>query len=140
MKHLFSLALVFLLLSCSTNSTENKTYIYPEVSINFDKQTRITSFLRKGKPVRGRVIQNMENGSKCTWEVENGYATKQTVYYKNGTVERILEMRDGKEHKMFVMFFSDGKKYVEQFYENGNPIGTWYRWNKKGLLVETIEH
>jgi antitoxin component YwqK of YwqJK toxin-antitoxin module len=65
---------------------------------------------------------------------------KQTVYYKNSTVERILEMKNGKEHVMFVMFYSDGEKYVEQFYENGNPIGTWYRWDKNGDLVETIEY
>ena len=49
-------------------------------------------------------------------------------------------MKNGVEDGTFVMFFSNGEKYVEQFYEEGNPVGTWHRWNKEGELVETIEH
>ena len=62
------------------------------------------------------------------------------MYYPNGQMERMLEMKNGVEHGTFVMFYSDGKKYVEQFYENGTPTGTWHRWSSDGNLVETIEH
>ena len=144
MKNIFPLYFIILFLSCTGSNSEkaNNENIYRanNISIDFNPETNITYFSKKGEPLNGTVTQKMKDGFKSTWQVENGLGTKQTVYYKNGAVERILEMKEGVEHGMFVMFFPDGKKYVEQSYENGKPVGTWKRWNISGELAETKEH
>jgi antitoxin component YwqK of YwqJK toxin-antitoxin module len=144
MKSLIFLVLSFVVLSCNPNkdnrSAKQKEYAFSDLTVNFIRDTRVTTFIKKGKPISGVVTQKFKNGRKNTWEVEKGLAFKQTMYYPNGQMERMLEMKNGIEHGTFVMFYSDGKKYVEQFYDEGEPIGTWHRWNKKGEVVETIEH
>ena len=86
------------------------------------------------------VVKKLKNGGLNTWEVENGLATQQIMYYPNGQIERLVELKNGNEHGKFLMFYSDGTKYMEQHYKNGEPVGTWYRWTKDGELAETIEH
>lgn len=141
--------LVFFLLSvwlfaCNlkndTQKEHYKDYEYNDLTVNFVRNTRVTTFVRDGKPISGTVTREMRNGMKNVWDVEKGLAVKQTMYYPNGQMECLLELKNGVEHGIFVMYFSDGKKYVEQFYDEGEPIGTWHRWNKEGELVETIEH
>ena len=138
------LFLCILFTACNWNSgdkTENRTtWKYNDLTVTFVKQTRVTTFIKDGKPIDGIVIQKLKNGSKNTWEVENGLATKQTLFYPNGNIERSLEMKNGVEHGHFIMYFQNGSKYMEQHYNQGKPVGTWNRWNKKGELLETIEH
>ena len=138
------LIIVFLFAGCfgdrTKKSVNTDVYNSKEISVQFDSKSRIITFTKNGNPITGAVMKNMKDGYKSSWQVENGLGTKQTVYYRNGNVERILEMKNGIEHGMFVMFYSNGKKYVEQSYDNGKPVGTWHRWNKEGELVETIEH
>ncbi len=138
MKFLTFLVLSFLIISC--NSDSKKEYAFNELTVNFVRGTRVTTFVREGKPISGMVTQNLRNGGKAVWDVENGLATKQTRYYPNGQVARILEMKNGVENGIFIMYYSNGEKQIEQFYEKGEPVGTWHRWNSEGELVETIEH
>jgi len=144
MKSLIFIMLSFVVLSCNPNkdnrSAKQKEYIFSDLTVNFVRDTRVTTFIKNGKPISGLVIQKLKNGGEFTWEVEKGLATKQTMYYPSGQMERMLEMKNGVEHGTFVMYFSDGQKYVEQFYEEGEPVGIWHRWNNKGELMETIEH
>lgn len=143
MKKLFLLLTVFLIFACSGIDKKNDTptFMSDEIVISYIHDARITTFINKeGDAVTGNVIQAFENGMTNTWEVQNGLATRQVMYYPNGQIERILEMKNGTEHGSFLMFYSDGGKYLEQHYENGEPVGTWYRWNKNGDIIETIEH
>jgi len=143
MKKLFLLLTVLLILACSgiDKRSDTPTYMADEIVVSYNREARFTTFITKeGDAVTGNVIQKLDNGGKNTWEVENGLAVRQVMYYPNGQIERILEMKNGTEHGSFLMFYSDGGKYVEQHYENGKPVGTWYRWNRDGEIVETIEH
>ena len=144
MKSFILLILSFVIISCNSNRNsqygEENEYSYNELTVNFIRHTRVTTFIKDGKPISGTVIQKFKNGRKNIWDVENGLATKQTRYYPNGQIERMLEMKNGMEHGTFVMFFTDGQKHLEQFYEEGEPVGTWHRWNKDGELIETIEY
>ncbi len=117
-----------------------KEYSFNELTVSFIRGTRVTTFIKEGRPISGTVTQNLRNGGKNIWDVENGLAAKQTRYYQNGNIARVLEMKNGVEDGAFVMYYSNGEKHVEQFYEEGVPVGTWHRWNKEGELVETIEH
>jgi antitoxin component YwqK of YwqJK toxin-antitoxin module len=143
--HLF-IVLFLGILFCSCNLVEGDktdketTWKYNDLTVTFVKQTRVTTFIKDGKPIDGIVVQKLKNGGKNTWMVEKGLATKQTLFYPNGNIERSLEMKNGVEHGHFLMYFQDGSKYVEQYYNEGEAIGTWYRWNKKGELLESIEH
>jgi len=142
MKYLVFIALSFSLFCCNpdNNRAKQKEYAFRDVTANFVRDTRVTTFIKNGKPISGIVTRERRNGGKITWEVENGLATKQTMYYPNGQMERMLEMKNGLEHGSFVIFFSDGTKHVEQFYNEGEAVGIWHRWNSKGDVVETIEH
>ena len=144
MKSLVFILVCICILACNTtnndSSKSNKNYVYKDLTVNFVRDTRVTTFIRDGKPISGTVTRKMRNGMKNVWNVEKGLAVKQTMYYPNGQMERMLEMKNGVEHGIFVMYFSDGTKYVEQFYNNGEPTGVWHRWNKDGYLVETIEY
>lgn len=143
MRSLFILIICFLIISCISNNNgllnQERKYRFNELTVNFVKDTRVTTFIKKGKPISGIVIQKLDNGGKNIWNVENGLATKQTEYYPNGQMMRMLEMKNGVENGTFIMFFSTGKKHIEQFYEEGEKVGTWHRWNKDEL-VETIEY
>ena len=116
--------LVFFLLGCfiiscnleDSRLVHKKEYSFNELTVNFIRGTRATTFIKNGKPISGIVVQNLRRGGKNIWEVQNGLAIKQTRYYSNG------------------------EKFVEQFYENGEPVGTWHRWNRDGELVETTRH
>jgi antitoxin component YwqK of YwqJK toxin-antitoxin module len=138
------LVVIVFVLSCNSDksnpSAHPKKYSYSELTVSFVSDTRVTTFIKEGKPISGTVTKKLKNGGKNIWAVENGLAVKQTIYYPNGQLERMLEMKNGVEHGTFVMFFSDGIKYVEQFYEEGEPVGIWHRWNKEGELVETVEY
>ncbi len=142
MKSLILLVLSFLLLCCNPENNnrpaKQKEYSFRDVTANFVRDTRVTTFIKNGKPISGIVTRKRRNGGIITWEVEKGLATKQTMYYPNGQMERMLEMKNGVEHGTFVIFFSDGTKHLEQFYDEGEPIGTWHRWNKKGEMVDSI--
>ena len=107
----------------------------------FNPDARITTLITNdGDAITGTVIQHLSNGRKNTWEVENGVANQQTMYYESGQIERIVEMNRGTVHGKFLMYYPDGTKYVEQHYENGEPVGTWYRWDKNGELVDSKVH
>lgn len=144
MKSLFFLVLSFLIISCNPNNNgklfNEKEYTFNELNVNFVRGTRVTTFIKEGKPISGIVVQNLRNGGKNIWDVENGLAVKQTMYYPNGQMRRMLEMKNGVENGSFFMFYSDGKKHIEQFFDEGEPVGAWHRWNREGELVETIEH
>ncbi len=100
---------------------------------------RIPIFYLGEKPYTGVVRQSWpDNKVEYFFNVKNGKAFLQNVYYENGQTERRLEMKDGLEHGTFRMYFPDGKPYVEQFYDEGKPVGTWHRWDADGKLVETI--
>jgi antitoxin component YwqK of YwqJK toxin-antitoxin module len=144
MKILIFLVFCFAIVSCNPDKNghidKQKKYAFNDVTVNFVRNTRVTTFIKNGKPISGIVTQNLKNGGKNTWNVEKGLVFKQTMYYPNGQMERMLEMKNGIEHGTFIMFYSDGTKYIEQFYEEGEPSGIWRRWNNKGELMETIEH
>jgi antitoxin component YwqK of YwqJK toxin-antitoxin module len=144
MKSFILLILSFVIISCNSNRNSQYAgedeYSYNDLTVNFIRHTRVITFIKEGKPISGTVVQELKNGRKNIWYVENGLATKQTRYYPNGQIERMLEMKNGMEHGTFVMFFTDGQKHLEQFYEEGEPVGTWHRWNKEGELIETMEH
>jgi len=143
MKSLVFLLLSFVLFCCNPDnnqSAKQKEYAFRDVTANFVKNTRVTTFIQNGKPISGIVTRKRRNGGKITWEVEKGLATKQTMYYSNGNMERMLEMKNGVEHGTFVIFFSDGEKHLEQFYDEGKPVGTWRRWNNQGELMDSIKY
>ena len=144
MKFIIFIFLSYLIISCNSNKntlfTQQQEYKYDNVTAAFVRNTRVTTFLKNGKPISGIVIQELRNGGKNVWEVEKGLATKQTVFYPNGQMRRMLEMQFGVEHGTFVIFFSDGQKFIERFYVDGEPTGTWHKWNRDGELVETIEY
>ncbi len=143
MKKFLLVWIIPLMIACSghKNQDERATYLADEIVVSYNQQGRFTTFITtEGDAITGNVVKELDNGMKNTWEVEKGLATRQVMYYPNGQVERIVEMKKGTEHGTFLMFYSDGGKYVEQHYENGQPVGTWYRWNKNGDVVETIEH
>ena len=108
MRIISQLTIVFLFASCfgdrSKKSVNTDVYYSKEISVKFDSKSRIITFTKNGNPITGKVMQNMKDGYKSSWQVENGLGIKQTVYYRNGNVERILEMKNGIEHGMFVMF------------------------------------
>jgi len=143
MKKFFLLIILTVVFGCSgpDKKEDTPTFMADEIVVSYNREARFTTFITKdGDAVTGNVIQKLDNGGKNTWEVKNGLATRQVMYYPNGQVERILEMENGTEHGSFLMFYSDGSKYVEQHYENGEPVGTWYRWNRDGEIVETIKY
>lgn len=143
MKKLFLALIMPVIFACAGNKKQDETatYLADEIVVSYNHEGGSTTFVNNdGEAISGNVIQELDNGMKNTWEVEKGLATRQVMYYPNGQVERILEMEKGTEHGTFLMFYSDGGKYVEQHYKNGQPVGTWYRWNKNGELIETIEH
>ncbi len=132
-----------LIFACSGSAEKDNTPVFmaDEIVMSYNREGRFTTFItNEGDAITGKVIQELDDGGKNTWEVLNGLATRQVMYYPNGQIERILEMEYGTEHGSFLMFYSDGSKYVEQHYEKGEPVGTWYRWNRDGEIVETIEH
>ncbi|WP_167619545.1 toxin-antitoxin system YwqK family antitoxin [Maribellus sediminis] len=142
MQYLGFFLFVLLFLSCNSNNQKSNETVFDagEIVITFNRDARITTFITKeGEAVNGKVVQHLANGGLNTWKVENGLATLQIMYYPNGQVERTLELKNGVEHGSFVMYYPDGSKYVEQHYADGEPVGTWYRWNKNGELVETKE-
>lgn len=110
------------------------------IDVYFDPESRILSFTENGQSYTGVVFDRNKDGSINIWNVEAGKATHRTMYYANGQIERELEMSEGREHGQFVMYYSNGKRYVEQYYDHGTPIKTWKRWNEGGELIETIEH
>ncbi len=144
MKFIAGFILFFIIFSCIKNNgnllKRQKEYSYNDVTVNYIQNSTATTFIINGAPVSGTVVQLFRNGRKNIWDVENGLAVKQTMYYENGQMRRMLEMKNGEEHGMFVMYYSDGKKRVEQFYNQGEPVGIWHQWNRNGDLVETIEH
>lgn len=144
MKFIIQVALFYLIFSCINNNGESllkeKEYSYNDLTVTFIQNSTATIFVKDGKPVTGIVTQELRNGRKNVWNVENGLAVKQIMYYSDGQIRRMLEMKNGVEHGAFVMYFSDGQKRVEQFYDEGEPVGTWHQWNSDGELIETIEH
>ena len=88
MKSLIFLFLSFLIISCNSDNngrlTNKKEYSFNELTVNFIRGTRVTTFIKEGKPISGTVTQNLRNGGKNIWDVENGLAVKQTRYYPNG--------------------------------------------------------
>lgn len=144
MKSLVYVLVGVCILACNALNNDtaksNKNYAYKDLTVNFVRDTRVTTFIRDGKPISGTVTREMRNGMKNVWNVEKGLAVKQTRYYPDGQMERMLELKNGVEHGTFVLFFSDGTKHIEQFYDEGEPTGIWHRWNREGDLVETIEY
>jgi antitoxin component YwqK of YwqJK toxin-antitoxin module len=144
MKTFAFLIISFFIVCCSSGNNgsqaKHKEYSYNELTVNLVRNTRVATFILEDKPISGTVTQDLNNGGKNIWEVEKGLAIKQTMYYPDGQIRRVLEMKNGVEHGSFLLFFPDGQKSQEQFYEDGKPIGIWNRWNAEGELVETIEH
>ena len=139
MKNLLLILVVFLLFACS--GEKQRIIDAEDIIISFHPEARFTTFVSKeGTAITGTVVREYQNGAINTWQVERGLAVKQLMFYPNGQMERMLELENGEEHGRFVMYYSDGQKYVEQHYRRGEPVGTWHRWNKEGELVETIEH
>ena len=144
MKFLAGFILFFIIFSCIKNNGDflkrQTEYSYDDVTVTYIQNSTATTFVKNGKPVSGTVVQQLRNGRKNVWDVDKGLAVKQTMYYENGQMRRMLEMKNGVEHGTFVMYYSDGQKRVEQFYEEGEPVGTWHQWNRDRQLIETIEH
>jgi antitoxin component YwqK of YwqJK toxin-antitoxin module len=112
------------------------------LKINFDSESRITEFEKDDLPVTAVVIKTAEGKECCdiVWVVKNGLAEQQINFYSNGQIERILDMSEGVSNGAFRMYYPDGRKYVEQYYDHGKAVKTWYRWNEQGEIVEKIEH
>ena len=51
-----------------------------------------------------------------------------------------MEMKEGIEHGKLLIYFNDGNKYVEHFYEEGSKTGVWRRWNRAGELMEETDY
>ena len=117
MKFIIQVALFYLIFSCINNNGESllkeKEYSYNDLTVTFIQNSTATIFVKDGKPVTGIVTQELRNGRKNVWNVENGLAVKQIMYYSDGQIRRMLEMKNGVEHGAFVMYFSDGQKRVE---------------------------
>ena len=143
-KFIIQLALFCFVFSCINNNggsiLTEREYLYDDVTVTYIENSTATTFIKDGKPITGVVTQEFRNGFKNIWNVENGLAIKQTAYYSDGQIRRMLEMKNGEEHGTFLMYYSDGQMRVEQFYEKGEPVGIWHQWNRNGELVETIEH
>ena len=144
MKFFIQVTFSFLIYSCMNSDGggifKQKEYVYDDLTVNYIENSTATTFVKNGEPISGTVVQVLRNGRKNVWTVEKGLAVKQIMYYSNGQVRRTLEMKNGVEHGTFEMYYSDGKKRVEQFYNEGEPVGIWHQWNQDGELVETIEH
>lgn len=144
MKIIIHFALFFLIFSCVRNQGEkfinSNKYEYVDLTVTHVQNTQVVTFIKNGEPISGTVVQELQNGRKNVWEVEKGLAVKHTMYYSNGQVRRTLELKNGVEHGSFVIYYSNGDKFIEQFYNEGKPAGIWSRWNSEGELIESIEH
>lgn len=60
-------------------------------------------------------------------------------YYENGKLSQISHYRQGELHGRFELFFPNGNKNVEDYYEYGLQTGPAYKYSEKGHLV-LLEH
>ena len=120
------------------NSPDTLLYGNPNLVVE-DRDDRRQFYRRGGKSFSGVVKMPTENGGFFLWDVKDGWAEQQQVFYANGQLERIAQMEEGRVHGAFRMYFSNGLPYVEQYFDHGNPVGTWRRWDNTGILVEQFE-
>ena len=60
--------------------------------------------------------------------------TRQLCWYPNGQLERDFNFKNGLSHGSHLMYYDDGRKYIEEIYENGQPIKL-LRWFNNGQLA-----
>jgi hypothetical protein len=49
-----------------------------------------------------------------------------------GGVKEEFEVRDGVRDGKYVLYYDNGRKYVEGFYKNGKENGKWISWHRNG--------
>ena len=68
---------------------------------------------------------------------KNGYPIATTTFYnKNGTPSAIFNYdKDGKQHGLHIMYFSNEKIFTKSTWKHGKLIGKLKVWNKQGKLT-----
>lgn len=59
-----------------------------------------------------------------------------TQYFENGSVQRLIEMKDGKKHGKMTDYYPDGKLFGERYFENDKQVGKTIIYYKSGKIKE----
>lgn len=88
----------------------------------------------------GKAIFPIEDhhGAEKRFEylLEDGRIVRQVGFFEDGSISRDFNFRAGKEHGKFVMYYSNGQRYIEQYFIDGALEGKIYRWDREGNLLE----
>lgn len=142
----------FFLLSIFVNAQNFKLQVQNEVytscSVDLDdiEILRINQFglsdkyIKDGLEFTGcakAILKNIDGFIQeyMVTEIVDGYPLKSTYYFRDGSLSREFNFKDGKSHGLHIMYYENGGKYIEEFYQNGRPHGTTKRWTKEGKLA-----
>ncbi|GLR17701.1 toxin-antitoxin system YwqK family antitoxin [Portibacter lacus] len=64
--------------------------------------------------------------------IQDGYATKLTYYFPDGSISREFNFKDGRAHGRHIMYYRNGDTYIEEYYDEGRPHGSQKRWLENG--------
>lgn len=108
---------------------------YDQLEVEFDRDTRISTYKLDGKPFTGCAEQDVaENKIYYLHYVKDGKLERQIGYYYGGQKCRDYNFKNGVPHGTLELFYTNGSPYIYEEYKDGKPHGTLKRW-KKGQLV-----
>lgn len=95
------------------------------------------SYFLNGKPFTGCAREeHPDNDQYFIYHIKNGKCTQKVGYYENGQLSQEFNFdKFGLSHGRHVMFYEDGKPYIEEYYEYGQNHGILRRWHNNGQLA-----
>jgi hypothetical protein len=92
-------------------------------------------YLLNGEPFSGCAKSDSpENERYFLFHIRAGVVQQQIGYYYNGNISREFNFSNGQAHGRHVMYNSEGALYIEEYYENGQPVHL-KRWHANGELA-----
>jgi len=94
-----------------------------------------------GDPLPGSDAARELGVTAAEWCEKEG--KKEGLYrerYPNGQLYRTIDFRNGKIHGLYRLFFEDGKKRMESYYEDGLRSGRTTIWHEEGGLSEVADY
>lgn len=112
---------------------------YEHLTIKRGVKSKERTYLFQKKKFTGCAKQKIESQSAevgyYVFEILDGKIEREICVYPSGQLERDFKFKAGVPHGKHLMWYGDGKPYIEHIFENGHPL-KMLRWFRNGQLAQ----